>query len=308
MPYFFGALTGIKDQVIYNTDSKAEILEGYYRFDNLAGQAASVVSSDPKFKLQVLAEKKKNQDGSEFLSFSRYAGSKAPENNEFIAFGTTYSTIAKAKQIVASIDPMLTDWLKSPNIVYVNENDECNAYYIRKDSENPRAGSINFLQGLSKCNNTGNMADIVAHEWAHGLDDATGGIDDPAFSEGFADIMAFSMFFKPDIGWNLRRDGQPIRDISQFKRYPEDRGEFHTEGLIIASTFFDLYSTLSEIKSDSEAKRIFRTYAYLSIKAAKKYTDVYDFLMAYEQNLILRCVINETFTKHGLGRFREECQ
>lgn len=308
VPYYFGALTGVKDQVIYNTDSKAEILDGDYRFNNLEGQAATVVSSDPKFKLQVLAEKKKQQDGSEFFSFSNYSGSKGPENDELFAFGTTYSTIARAKQIVASIDPQLSIWLKTPNKVYVNENEECNAYYIRKDSENPRAGSMNFLQGLSKCNNTGNMADIVAHEWAHGLDDATGGIDDPAFSEGFADIVAFSIFFKPDIGWNLKRDGQPIRDISEFRRYPEDRGEFHTEGLIIASTFFDLYSTLSELKSDPEAKRIFRTYAYLSIKAAKKYTDVYDFLMAFEQDLPLRCVINQTFNKHGLGRFREECQ
>jgi hypothetical protein len=152
------------------------------------------------------------------------------------------------------------------------------------------------------------MADIVAHEWAHGLDDATGGIDDPAFSEGFGDAMAFSIFFKPDIGWNLRKDGLAIRDISIFRHYPEDQGEFHAEGLIIANTFFDLYLSLAKLKPEGEARRLFRTYLYQSIKSAKKYTDVYDFLMAFEDNLKLKCTIHQVFKKHGLGRPRAECK
>ena len=307
VPYSFGTLIGAKDQISYFTDAKAEIPEGSYLFNNLSGQTANIISSDPKFRLSIAAEKKKSQGGFEFLSFSTLQSSKAPENNELFAFGTVYSALTVVKQIVASIDPQLSSWLTSPNTAFVNENDECNAYYVKQDSGTSKAGSLNFLQGLSKCNNTGNMADIVAHEWAHGLDDATGGIDDQAFSEGFGDAMAFSIFFKPDIGSNLRKDGLAIRDISIFKHYPEDQGEFHAEGLIIANTFFDLYSSLAKLKPEIEAKRLFRTYLYQSIKAAKKYTDVYDFLMAFEDNLKLKCTIHQVFKNHGLGRPREEC-
>jgi hypothetical protein len=66
----------------------------------------------------------------------------------------------------------------------VNIDDQCNAFY--------GGGAVNFFHAQGGCNNTGEIADVMQHEWGHGLDDATaGGIQDGGMSEGMADVTAF---------------------------------------------------------------------------------------------------------------------
>jgi len=82
----------------------------------------------------------------------------------------------------------------------VNINQSCNAYYD---------GSVNFYRSSGQCNNTGEIADVMQHEWGHGLDDHTGGIQDGGMSEGVGDVVAFlgthesrmsPYFFRGDAG------------------------------------------------------------------------------------------------------------
>ncbi len=307
LPYSLGTLTSAKSGCLIQTTPDGDVEDGAYKFDGLSSEVGDISSSDAKFKLSAFTVKSKDKNGIPYLTFPSYQGASNPENDVFYAHGTVYHTLSKLRKIANSVDPDLSEWSKNPVKVFVNEDNECNAYYVRKDTGGANAGTINFQQGKEVCNNTGNMADVVAHEWAHGLDDSTGGIEDRAFSEGFGDTVAFAVFFKPDIGTNLKRDNKPIRDISIFKSYPKDRGEFHDEGLIIANTFYDLYQNLLKTNSSEQSQKLFRSYVFQTIKGARKYTDVHDFLMVFERDKPLRCLINKVFIAHGLGRIREEC-
>ncbi len=73
------------------------------------------------------------------------------------------------------------EWLRAPLIDRVNVIDTCNAYWD---------GSVNFFQSGGGCGNTGEIAEVVIHEWGHGLDMYDGGwYDNP--SEAYADVLAF---------------------------------------------------------------------------------------------------------------------
>ncbi len=306
-PYSLGTLTSAKSGCTIQATPEGEVEDGVYRFDGLNSEIGNISSADTKYKLSALAVKATAKNGLPYLTFPSYSNSSAPENDVFYAHGTVHHTLSKLRNIANSVDSDFSEWSKNPVKVFVNEDNECNAYYVRKDAGGTNSGTINFQQGKVACNNTGNMADVVAHEWGHGLDDSTGGIEDRAYSEGFGDAVAFAVFFKPDIGTNLKRDNLPIRNISVFKSYPKDRGGFHDEGLIIANTFYDLYQNLIKTNSIEQSKKLFRSYVFQSIKGARKYTDVHDFLMAYERQKPLRCIINKVFIAHGLGRIRDEC-
>ena len=49
-----------------------------------------------------------------------------------------------------------------------------------------------FYSGNDRCANTGLIADVIYHEWGHGLDANTGGIHDGAFSEGLGTLCLSS--------------------------------------------------------------------------------------------------------------------
>ena len=76
-------------------------------------------------------------------------------------------------------------WFERPLLANANLNSTCNAHWNGR--------SINLYSGNSQCANTGLIADVIYHEWGHGLDAFTGGIDDGAFSEGFGDIVSMIM-------------------------------------------------------------------------------------------------------------------
>jgi hypothetical protein len=307
IPYARGMLKWGNTGMSQFTSATGEIEEGSYRFDGLSNNVAMIVSSDWNYRLNTLAARDIDLNGKSILTFPSHFMKTTPENDPFYAHGTVFRTLTLLRNMVNDIDGALSSWVDSPIKAFVNEDSECNAYYVRRDAKDLKSGTINFLQGKNACNNTGNMADVVAHEWGHGLDDSTGGIEDRAFSEGFGDTVAYAVFFRPDIGTNLMRDGKPIRDISEFKSYPNDRGEPHQEGLIIANTFYDLYQKLLKSEPEVQAKKHFRSYVFQMIKGARKYTNVHDFLMAFERDTTRRCLINKVFIAHGLGKVREDC-
>ena len=80
----------------------------------------------------------------------------------------------------------------------------------------------------------------------------------------------------------------------------------HSTGLIIGSTFWNLFKALKERYSEDEAIEILRRYAFQMIFTAERYTDVYDALLVIDDddanlsngtpNL---CLINGIFNRHG---------
>ncbi len=202
-----------------------------------------------------------------------------------------------------------TPWFDKPLPSHTNLPSSCNAHW---DS---RRGTINFYSGNSRCANTGLISDIIYHEWGHGLDASTGGIRDGAYSEGFGDIMSMLITKSPIIGIGFGLDGRVVRDIEPDKIYPQDaKGGVHAEGMVIGSTFWDLFTEFKKYYTEDEALAILRKYAFQMIFTAEKYTDVYDALLVIDDddtdlsngtpNL---CLINESFSQHGLSNFVRRC-
>jgi hypothetical protein len=97
-------------------------------------------------------------------------------------------------------------WLDSNIGVNVNIQDTCNAVWT---------GEVNFFRSGEGCNNTGEISDIVYHEWGHGLDENTRD-GDGATGEATADLVSAHITHSSLIGPYFRTSGEPVRDINQF--------------------------------------------------------------------------------------------
>lgn len=202
-----------------------------------------------------------------------------------------------------------TPFLRTPLSAHTNIKNSCNAHW------DGRYSTINFYSGGRGCANTGLIADIIYHEWGHGLDDKTGGIKDGAFSEGFGDIISMLITQSPIVGVEFLLDGRPVRDLEPDRIYPQhSRGSVHEVGLIIGSTFWDLFQKFKEHYPAEQAIEFMRRYAFQMIFTAERYTDVYHSLLVIDDddgNLVNGtpnfCLINEVFADHGLARVDRRC-
>jgi hypothetical protein len=209
--------------------------------------------------------------------------------------------VQKAKKYVSS------PWMDRPLTANVNLSQTCNAYWD--------GSSVNFFSAGGGCGNTGLISDVMYHEWGHGFDENTGGIDDGAYSEGFGDIMSMVMTNDSRLGPGFRSNGGIVRDMEPDKVYPKDRGEVHAEGLIIGGTFWDLFKTLSAKYNADKANDIVSSIAFKTIFTATTYRDVYEAALVVNDNdtdPVTRspdfCEINGAFTAHGLTTKSPDCK
>lgn len=94
-------------------------------------------------------------------------------------------------------------WLDQSMVSYVNIDATCNAYYD---------GTVNFYRSGGGCNNTGEIADVVTHEWGHGID-LNSRSGDAATGEATADVVAMHLSHSPLIGPGFHTDGSPVRNL-----------------------------------------------------------------------------------------------
>jgi hypothetical protein len=122
-------------------------------------------------------------------------------------------------------------------------NGTCNAFY--------NGASINFYAANATCNGTATIADVVYHEYGHGINDKywqnIGGVsfDNGAQGEGYADVWAMSINSNPVIGQGFYTTSA-VNGIRRYdtdnKVYPQDIvGEVHADGEIIAGAWWDTY-------------------------------------------------------------------
>jgi hypothetical protein len=207
-------------------------------------------------------------------------------------------------------------WFDQKMNANVNINDACNAYY--------QFGSVNFFRAGDKktrsgkqisCNNTGEIADVVYHEWGHGLDDNTGGIDDGAYSEGIGDIVSMFITKSPLVGPGFLKDGSPVRNLDGEYQYPPkaDEREVHKEGLIIGATWYHLVQGFEKKYGAEEGRQRAKKLFLKSLYTSSQYTDVYDALLALNSEGQAPneapdlCLINTTFVRHGLAKPAAQC-
>jgi len=144
---------------------------------------------------------------------------------------------------VKSLDPALTavDFQMPVNVNLTT--DACNAFW--------NGASINFYRFSAPdgCSNTIYLADVVYHEYGHGVNDrmyqqlgSVFGMSNGALHEGTADVLANMLEDDPEIGEEFYTTTTVgIRNSDNTKKYPNDVvGEVHADGEIIAGAFWDL--------------------------------------------------------------------
>jgi hypothetical protein len=122
----------------------------------------------------------------------------------------------------------------------VNIANTCNAYWD--------GVGINFYLAGGGCPNTATMADVVYHEYGHGVNDnlyiqagAPFGMMSGALHEGLADVNAAMIRDNPVIGDGFFGPGTMIRTTDNTRRWPhDDAGDGHITGLIVGGAMWDL--------------------------------------------------------------------
>ncbi len=126
-------------------------------------------------------------------------------------------------------------WLPEQILADVNQaSGTCNAYYT--------SGTINFLLPGS-CNNLGQIADVIYHEYGHGVHDyiLAAGTFASDVSEGSADYVSATITDDPQVAPEFAPGWTYLRELDTDKFYPDDVvGESHTDGLIWGSFVWNL--------------------------------------------------------------------
>jgi hypothetical protein len=99
---------------------------------------------------------------------------------------------------------MAIGWLNLTIRTNVNIPDVCNAFWDGL--------STNFFRSSISCNNTGEIADVMYHEWGHGLDQNTN-LGDGSTGEATGDINSMSITHDPNIGPGFEVTGDPVRIV-----------------------------------------------------------------------------------------------
>jgi Zn-dependent metalloprotease len=123
----------------------------------------------------------------------------------------------------------------------IDEAGECNAFYD--------GASINFFNIGGGCNPTSLVADVVYHEYGHGINNTYynslgSNFQNGAMNEGYADYWAISLSNNPNLGAGFYTDNEDgIRRYDlEPKRYPEDLvGQVHADGEIICGAWYDTH-------------------------------------------------------------------
>ncbi len=222
------------------------------------------------------------------------------DSNSTMAERATYHSLDRIRTL--ALDWIHPTWFDQRLPANVNINDTCNAYYDYS--------SVNFFLAGGGCNNTGELFDVVAHEWGHGLDDNISGIYDGASSEGWSDITAMMQTESCEVGPYFHTDGSPVREICTDYTYPEDTGEVHYEGQIIGSTNYDLLISLQTKLGDKPGLNKLRELFWLHFYTSDHYLDDYDAYLViddddgnlsnYTPNFV---EINTIFSDHGLTEY-----
>ena len=167
------------------------------------------------------------------------SNSRADERDVFHATTATH-------EFVKGIDPGWSD-LDFPLPARVNLQQQCNAYWD--------GSSINFFHEAGNCANTGQIADVVAHEYGHGVTDYLYGPADPPsdMHEGNSDVIGnyLTNESKMGRGFYLSDCENGIRDSNNDLHWPEDlQGEGHFDGQIIAGFHWDARENLMATLGD----------------------------------------------------------
>lgn len=123
----------------------------------------------------------------------------------------------------------------------VDEEGECNAFYD--------GASINFYDAGGGCNATSLIADVIYHEYGHGINDffynsLGANFTNGAMGEGYADFWGVSATNNPNLGIGFYDTNEdPLREYDAAPMvYPDNLiGQVHNDGEIIMGAWWDTH-------------------------------------------------------------------
>ncbi|HVP58329.1 MAG TPA: FlgD immunoglobulin-like domain containing protein [bacterium] len=137
------------------------------------------------------------------------------------------------------VDPTYTGMDRQTEI-FVNQPNYCNAYWD--------GNSITIGAGSGACQDLGLFADVLYHEYGHGIVDMQYRPLSPPgdMHEAFADYTACTITNEPYIGEGLSGPGTYFRDLDNTLKYPDDlTGEVHDDGRILGGALWDMREALA---------------------------------------------------------------
>lgn len=222
--------------------------------------------------------------------------------NGSMAVNDTWVFVHEVRDAFNVVVPNL-DWTDGDMQVTVNINESCNAYYD---------GTLNFFTAGQGCNNTGRLADVVYHEWGHGLhvESILVGSFDGALSEGAGDVTSFLMTGDPGLAPGFFTNGSVLRRADNTNTYPQDLvGEVHEDGMIFAGAMWDVRQNLVAAYGEAAGVAITKDIFTGLLKGGPDLTEALDeALLADDDDGNLangtphQCAIVDGFAAHGLGQ------
>ncbi|MDH7516639.1 MAG: hypothetical protein QHI48_12295 [Bacteroidota bacterium] len=126
----------------------------------------------------------------------------------------------------------------------VNINNQCNAFWDASKL------TVNFYKESATCGNTAEIADVIIHEFGHGVNQflytklRKSTMRNGALSEATADILANMMRDDPRIGIGFLKGGANngiLRNSKNNRVYPRDLVyEIHDDGMILTGAVWDM--------------------------------------------------------------------
>ncbi len=153
-----------------------------------------------------------------------------------------YYHVVKSHDHVKVLDPGLTA-VDTDVKAFVDLNDLCNAYWDQTTL------TLNFFAAGGTCPNTASIPDCVYHEYGHFVNDqlffsngAPGGMDNTPLHEALADLTAAFQTNNALIAEGFFGPGTELRDLTDFKRWPEDYnpGHAHDTSQILSGAMWEL--------------------------------------------------------------------
>lgn len=121
------------------------------------------------------------------------------------------------------------------NMDYAAPTDPCNAAYIANTE-------FNFYRSKADCRNSA-YSTVVAHEYGHHVVNELG-LGQGAFGEGVGDTLAMLLYDTSGVGYDLRIDGDYLRNpVTADVQYPCG-GAIHYCGQVLAGIFWNLRQSM----------------------------------------------------------------
>jgi hypothetical protein len=144
-----------------------------------------------------------------------------------------------ARDVVTAIDPGFLD-VDYEMPANVNLAQTCNAYWD--------GYAVNFFASGGGCENTGQIADVIYHEYGHGITQFAYAPVSPdgAMHEGFSDYYAATITDQPLIGRGFFGPGTHLRTCDNDRQWPapECGGESHCVGEVMAGCLWHMRQNL----------------------------------------------------------------